>query len=85
MSRTVFIQRCFHGWHRPHADDLRALILRCVSFVFMGFPGGCEWGRGNQRVFAFGRHDSRHFPGGKAVVKGRHGFDSLHPLQRRAK
>jgi hypothetical protein len=23
--------------------------------------------------------------GGKAVVKGRHGFDSLHPLQRRAK
>jgi hypothetical protein len=38
MSRTVFlsVHPCFHGLHRPHADDLRALILRCVSFVFTG-------------------------------------------------
>ena len=38
MSRTVFLSAhpCFHGLHRPHADDLRALILRCVSFVFTG-------------------------------------------------
>ncbi len=36
MSRAVFLsaQPCFHGLHRPHADDLRALIRRCVSFVF---------------------------------------------------
>ena len=36
MSRTVFLsaQPCFHGLHRPHADALRALIRRCVRFVF---------------------------------------------------
>ncbi len=38
MSRAVFLsaQPCFHGLHRPHADDLRALILRWVSLVFTG-------------------------------------------------
>ena len=40
MSRTVFLsaQPCFHGLHRPHADDLSALIRRWVRFVFMGCP-----------------------------------------------
>src|SRR5205809_7250863 len=37
MSRAVFLsaQPCFQGLHRPHADNFRALILRCVSFVFI--------------------------------------------------
>ncbi len=37
-SRTVFLSAppCFHGLHRPHADDLRALMRRWVSLVFMG-------------------------------------------------
>src|ERR1017187_77124 len=40
MSRRVFLsaQPCFHGLHNPHANALRALIRRCVRFVFMVSP-----------------------------------------------
>ncbi len=39
MSPTVFLsaQPCFHGLHIAHALDLRALIRRCVNFVFIVF------------------------------------------------
>jgi len=42
-------QPCFHGLHIAHALDLRALILRCVNFVFIAFqnivsnPAARKW------------------------------------------
>src|ERR1035441_10342225 len=36
MSRAVFPQPCFHGLQRPQAEDLRALNLLWVIWVFTG-------------------------------------------------